>query len=485
VAASAGMVLARPESPLIPRCNEYSSPSPPFHSRYSISPVSSRDNSPFTGTRASVPTPNSDISPTQTTGWISNSPQKKKSPHFEREDTPLSLESVTSPRSSSSKKPHKLKRRRSSKPTPPLFSWRSKSKSPPVEELPPTPSPSVPIHHEEHYHLYDIGTRVTRPVTHNPRHSIASINSISGHVQRTPLKRIYPPPQKKDSPRLISPYSLCQVESCNHNNGTPTREQLLIKTLRRMTSDGNLSPTRSPGHRRNQSVPSFDNGIVPNSPATQMNGFTYETPSRPGEPTVWLVSERNTPQEEDKFASQARRRLEFGSSQHSRKTSTSSSYIQRMSSQSPPPSTIPERCESLNWDSESDPTYESMKMEQDERRRKSRISSLFDDTDIEKASIPDHKSPRTIVTMISHKDSEEDLDWGDTLSISNGHPNIKRRLPVSREAQDLSIPARTTSLTRSKSVPPVRPEASPERIAKHLSGIPLFFKIISNLFCSS
>jgi hypothetical protein len=459
------MVLARPESPLLRRYNEYSSPSPPSNSRFSISPESSRDNSPFTGNRASVATPNSDAPPIQTTGWINNSPQKRPTPHFEREDTPLSSESVTSPKSSG-KKPHKLKRRRSSKITPPLFSWRAKSKSPPVEELPPTPSPSVTAHNEEHYHLYDIGTRATRPPTNNPRHSIASINSISGHVQRTPLKRIYPPPQMKDSPRLISPHSLCQVQTCNH--GTPTREQLLINTLRRMTSDGQLSPTRSVGHRRNQSVPSFDNEII-NSPTPEhkMNGFGYETPSRSNDPTVWLVSEGNTPQVEDKFASQARRRLEF-SSQHSRKTSTSSSYAQRMSSQSPP-STIPERRESLNWDSESDPTYESMKMEQEEQKRKSRISSLFDDTDIEKASIPDHKSPRTIVTMLSGKNSEEDLDWGDALS--NGHPNIKQRLPISRDIQDLLIPARTTSLSRSKSVPPVRPEASPERIPKRLSGI--------------
>ena len=239
-----------------------------------------------------------------------------------------------------------------------------------------------------------------------------------------------------------------------------------------MTSDGNLSPTRSIGHRRNQSVPSFDNGI-PNSPPTQTNEFPYETPLRSRERTVWLVSERNTPSDEDKFASQARRRLEFGS-QHSRKTSTSSSYVQRMSSQSPPPSTIPERCESLNWDSESDPTYESMKAEQDERRRKSRISSLFDDTDIEKASIPDHKSPRTIVTILRGKDSEDDLDWGDTLPMSNGHPNLKNRLSMSRDVQDLYIPARTTSLSRSKSVPPARPETSPERNPKHLSGPSLY-----------
>src|SRR5438876_921811 len=154
------MVLARSESPYLRRYNEYSSPSPPVNSRFSISPESSRDNSPFTGNRASVATPNSDTPPTQTTGWINNSPQKR-SPHFEREDTPLSSESVTSPKSSG-KKPHKLKRRRSSKVSPPLFSWRAKSKSPPVEELPPTPSPSVTIHNEEHYHLYDIGTRVTR-----------------------------------------------------------------------------------------------------------------------------------------------------------------------------------------------------------------------------------------------------------------------------------------------------------------------------------
>jgi hypothetical protein len=112
-----------------------------------------------------------------------------------------------------------------------------------------------------------------------------------------------------------------------------------------------------------------------------------------------------------------------------------------------------------------------MKIEQDDQRQRQRISSLFDDTDIEKVSIPDHKGPRTIVTMLSGKNSEEDLDWGDTLPISNGHPNIKRRLPVSRDVQDLYIPARTTSLSRSKSVPPVRPEVSPERYPKRLSGI--------------
>ena len=461
------MVLARPESPLFRRCNEYSS-SPLVDSRYSISPTSIRDSSPLTDNR--VATPISDTPPpAETTGWINNSPQKKLSPHFEREDTPLSSESVTSP-VSSGRKPHKLKRRRSSKITPPLFSWRAKSKSPPVAELPPTPSPSVTNHHEDHYHLYDVGTRVTPITPHDPRQSIASLNSISGRAPRTPLKRIYPPPQVKDSPRLISPNSLCQVQSCN--NGTPSREQLLIKTLRRMTSDGQLSPTRSVGHRRNQSVPSFDNAL-PATPDRKPNGFAYETPLRPGDPTVWLVSGCDASQEDDEFASRARRRLEFGS-QHSRKTSSSSSYAQRMSSQSPP-STIPERYESLNWDSESDPTYESMKMEQDERLRKVRVSTLFDDTDIEKVIIPEHKSPRTVVTILPHKSSDDELDLGDRLSLSNGHPNIRRRLP-SWDVQNLHIPSRTTSLSRSKSVPPVRPEMSPEKYPKRLSGICLYIK---------
>jgi hypothetical protein len=449
------MVLARPESPLIRRHDGYSSPSSPLNSRRSESPVSSRGNSPFTGTRASLTTPNSDSLSMQTTGWINNSPQKMISPPYHREDTPLSSESVTSP-TSSGRKPHKLRRRRSSK-SPPLFNWRGKSKSPPIEESPPMPSPPpVTLNHEEHYHLYDIGTRTARPA--NKRQSIASIHSISGNIPRTPLKRIYPPPQKKDSPRLISPNSLCQVQSCN---GTPIKEQLLIKTLRRMTSDSNLSPSRSSGHRRNQSVPSFDVGTP--TPDRVTNGWT---PSRSTDPTVWLVSERNTPSE-DQFASQARRRLEFDS-QHTRKTSTSSSYIQRLSQS--PPAVIPERCDSLNWDSESDPTYESMKMD-DGQRRKARVSSVFDDTDIEKANIPDHKSPKTVVTMLSSKSSEEDLDWGDSLSISNGHPNLIRRMPTSTDVQNLHIPTRTTSLSRSKSVPPVRPDTSPERKSKRLSGI--------------
>src|SRR5206468_1649348 len=101
-----------------------------------------------------------------------------------------------------------------------------------------------------------------------------------------------------------------------------------------------LSPTRSVGHRRNQSVPSFDNAL-PAALDHKSNGFAYETPLRSGDPTVWLVSERDAAQEDDEFTSRARRRLEFGS-QHSRKTSSSSSYAQRMLSQSPP-STIPER----------------------------------------------------------------------------------------------------------------------------------------------
>ena len=480
MAASAGMVLARPESPLIRRNNDYGSPSPPLNSRNSISPISSRDNSPFPGTRAYVTTPNGDSPSSQTTGWVNNSPQKNSSPHFEREDTPLSMDSITSPVSSAGRKPQKLKRRRSSKPTPPFFGWRSKSKSPPVEEVAPTPSPPVMLNHEEHYHLYDIGTRTsTRPTPTNPRHSIASIHSVSGGNPRTPLKRIYPPPQKKDSPRLISPSSLCQVHACN---GSPAREeQLLIKALRR-TSDGNISPSRMNGHKRNQSVPSFDNELPATpTPDRQTNGFAYKTPSRSGEPTVWLVSERNTPQQET-FASQARRRLEFGS-QHARKSSGGSSYARRIASSSPPPETIPERCDSLNWDSEeSDPTYESMKMDQDSGRRKSRLSSIFDDADYEKAIIPDDKSPRTIVHVISDKTEDDDLDWDDSFPVSKGHANIKRRLPSSKEMAELHIPARTTSLSRSKSVPPTRPDPSPER-PKRLSGIShISSKTCINLF---
>jgi hypothetical protein len=463
VAASTGMVLARPESPLVGRYSEYSSPSPPLNSRNSVSPLSSQDSSPFTGTRASVTTPNTDTHSIQTTGWVNTSPQKKTSPPHQREDTPLSSASVNST-GSSGRKPHKLKRRRSSK-TPPLFGWRAKSKSPPVEEAPPTPPP-VTIHHEEHYHLYDIGTRVTRH-TPNPRHSIASIRSISGSSPRTPLKRIYPPPQKKDSPRLISPNLLCQVESCN---GTPQKEPLLISTLRRMTSDGSMSPSRRSGHRRNQSVPSFDTGD-PNTPTPlhKTNGFVYDTPSRSREPTVWLVSDRNTPSKEEKFGSQVNRRLDFGS-QHTRKTSGGSSYAGRMSSQSPP-ATIPERCDGLDWDSESDPTYESMKMEQDPHTPKARISSVFDETDSEKANIPDHKAARTVVRVLPNKTSEEDLDWGDMSSPSKGRSILTRRMPSSMDVRELHIPTRTTSLSRSKSVPPIRPDASPERVPKRLSGI--------------
>ena len=463
------MVLARPEFPLIRRNKDNGSPSSPLNSRNSTSPESSRDYSPFPGTRAFVTTPNGDSPTAQTTGWINNSPQKNSpSPHFAREDTPLSMDSIASPTSSSAgRKPQKLKRRRSSKPTPPFFGWRSKSKSPPVESAPPTPSPPVALNHEEHYHLYDIGTRTSaRPTPTNPRHSIASIHSISVNNPRTPLKRIYPPPQIKDSPRLISPNSLCQVRACN---GSPAREeQLFLKNLRR-TSDGNISPSRMNPHRRNQSVPSFDNELPATpTPDRQTNGFPYKNPSR-GDPTIWLVSERNTPQQ-DIFASQARRRLEFGS-QHSRKTSGGSSYAQRMASSSPPPEPIPERCDSLNWDSEeSDPTYESMKMEQDSGPRKSRLSSIFDDSDFEKAIIPEHKSPRTIVHLLSDKPDNDDLDWEYSYPVSNGHPNVKRRLPSSKEMAELHIPARTTSLSRSKSVPPMRPDPSPDR-PKRLSGI--------------
>jgi hypothetical protein len=450
------MVLARPESSLLRRNDVHSPSSSPLTSRYSASPMSSRDHSPFPDGRASLTTPNGGSPSIQTTGWINDSPQKKQSPTPHRAGTPLSIESGVST-SSSGKKPTKLRRRPSTK-SPPFFGWRSKSKSPPVEEAPSSP---LTINHEEHYHLYDIGTRETRPS--NARQSIASINQLSPNNPRTPLKRIYPPPQKKDSPRLVSPNSLCQVQSCS---GTPSPEQLRIKTLRRMTSDGNLSPTRSSGHKRNQSVPSFDSG-KPNTPSPEhdTNGWGYNTPSRTGEEkTVWLVSERDTPHE-DKFASQARRRLEFDS-KHARGTSVSS-LSQRISSQSPPP-VIPERCDSLNWDSESDPTYESMKT--DPGGRKARISSVFDDTDFDRAIIPDHKSPRTVVTMLPRKDSADDLDWGDDLSLSNGHPNLTRRLPMSSEVDILNIPARKSSLSRSKSVPPNRPEASPDRLTKRLSG---------------
>jgi len=314
--------------------------------------------------------------------------------------------------------------------------------------------------------LYDIGTQVSSSRSPNPRQSIASISSVSGNISRTPLKRIYPPPQKKDSPRLISPSSLCQVQVCS---GTPTKEQLLIKTLRRMTSDGELSPTRANGHRRNQSVPSFDR-VNPNTPTpeNERNAWAYGTPLRDTEDTtVWLVSD--TPQE-DRFGSQARRRLQFDSG-HVRQASNGSAHGQRISSQSPPP-TIPERCDSLNWDSESDPTYESMKTEQSSQSRKARISSLFDDSDFDKVSIPEHKSPKTVVTLLSRKEYDDDLDWGDdSFSISKGHPNLTRRLPRSSDVDILDIPARKSSLSRSKSVPPSRPDASPERKTKRLSGI--------------
>lgn len=466
------MVLARPESPLIRRNDVYSPSSSPLNSRYSSSsPMSSREHSPYPDNRAHISSPPNDNegSPlTQTTGWINNSPQKNGSPFLGR-DSPLS-DSVSSPPVSSGRKPHKLKRRKSSSRTstpPTFFGWRSKSKSPPIEEENPPSSP-VTINHDEHYHLYDIGTHASK--SPNPRQSIASISSVTGHVSsRTPLKRIYPPPQKKDSPRLISPSALCQVQVCS---GTPTKEQLLIKTLRRMGSDGELSPTRSNGHRRNQSVPSFDNKTNPNSPTRidGRNGWAYGTPLREKEDsTVWLV--QDTPQEDDKFGSQARRRLQFDSG-HTRHGSNGSAYNQRISSQSPPP-TIPERCDSLNWDSESDPTYESMKTEQSFQSRKARISSLFDDSDFDKVSIPEHKSPKTVVNLLSRKEYDDDLDWGDdTFSISRGHPNLTRRLPRSSDVDILDIPARKSSLSRSKSVPPSRPDASPERKAKRLSGIP-------------
>jgi hypothetical protein len=469
VAASTGMVLARTESPQQRNINNFSSPASPPRQRFSVSPFSSRENSPYPGDAYG--------DDDNTTGWINNSPQKRMSVHFSREQTPFSTKSATTPASSSSsKKPHKLKRRKSSKVSPPLFGWM-RSKSPtPVDQGPSTPSPamtsSAVMHHDEdHYHLYDAGTRETRPAISNPRYSIASIHSIAANTPRTPLKRIYPPPQKKDSPRLISPHNLCQTASCNTSrHGTPSsRETPLIKTLRRRTSDSQMSPTRSGGHRRNQSVPSFDNVASP-SPTpdhTRTNGYTYETPSRR---TVWLVDERPTTDEKS-FGSQARRRLEF--QHHSRKTSESSSYAQRLTSQSPP-SPIPERRTSLNWDSDSDPTYESMKTDHEDSRRKSRLSSLFDDTDIEKASIPDHKSPRTIVTILSRENSQDDLDWGDELPISNGRPpNIVPRLPLSKDVRDIVVPTRSTSLTRSKSVPPVRPDPSPERIPKRLSGTAL------------
>ena len=448
------MVLARPE---INRHVEYSPSSPP-NPRDSASPASTRTASPLTGPRAFAAPPNGDTR-NETTGWISNSPQKKTSPVYHREDTPLSSESVPSPNSSSSRKPRKL-RRRSSK-TPPLVFWRSKSKSPPVEEIPPTPSPPVTVQQDEqHYHLYDIGTRASRYVA-NPRYSIASIHSLSGHnTPRTPLRRIYPPPQTKDSPRLISPNSLCQAPSCN---GTPQKEELLIKALRRRTSDGSLSPSRDKGHRRNQSVPSFD-PHTPTRSDNHTNGYAYQTPSRSEGRTIWLVSENETSQENDEFGSQASRRLEFGS-RHMRKSSRSSSYRDRVSSQSPVPATIPERCESLNWDSESDPTYESMKVEQDFRSGKPRLSSLFDETDFEKAVIPDHKSPTTLVRILSDNASE-DLDWGDPLPTSNGHPNLKWRLPARMDLHTVNIPARSTSLSRSKSMSHPRPEASSERIPK-------------------
>jgi len=473
------MVLARKESPQQQRNDNFSSPSSSAPTnRFSVSPFSSRENSPYPGTEHGD-------REASTTGWISNSPQKRQSVHFSRNQTPVSSKSASTPESSSSRKPHKLKRRRSSKVSPPLFGWMSRSKSPtPVDQIPLTPSPAVtssPVtHEEEHYHLYDIGTRETRPVLGNPRYSIASIHSITANTPRTPLRRIYPPPQKKDSPRLISPHNLCQTASCSASqHGTPpSREQLMIKTLRRMTSDEQMSPTRSSGHRRNQSVPSFDNVASPSRTPdhTRSNGYTYETPSRPT--TVWLVDE--TPTTGDRsFGSQARRRLEF---QHGRKTSASSSFAQRLVSQSPP-SPIPERQASLNWDSEgSDPTYESMKMENDDTRRKSRLSSLFDDTDIEKASIPDHKSPCTIVKILSRESSQDDLDWSESLLMSNGcHPNIKPRLPKSKGVRDVMVPARSTSLSRSNSVPPLRPEPSPERLPKRLSGTIPEISMISKL----
>jgi len=454
VAASTGMVLARPESPLTRRHDVYSSSTPsPLNSRYSVSPSSSRDHSPYIPHRASPSTP-TDASPT--TGWINDSPQKMSSSRTRR-DTPLSAES-NSPRTSSGRKPHKLKRRKSSKPSPPLFGWRSKSKSPPAVEEHPLSSGT--INNEEHYHLYDIGKRAT-PTTHtNRRESLASIHSISPNSPRTPLKRIYPPPQKEDSPRLISPNALCQVQTCHT---TPAKETPLIKTLRRRTSDTNLSPTRSPGHKRNQSVPSFDSG-KPKSPSPEpdagTNVWPYTRPIRSNEKTLWLVSEDIS--QDEKFASHARRKLEFDT----RRVSNA-----RLS-QSPP--LIPERCDSLNWDSDSDPTYESMKTE-NESRRKTRLSSVFDETEFERADIPEHKSPRTVVRMLSG-DEEDDLDWGDTISLAKGHQNTTRRLPKNSEVDALSIPSRGASLSRSKSVPPSRPDMSPQRSeksVKRLSGMPV------------
>jgi len=460
------MVLARPESPLIRRNDGHTSASSPLsNSRYSISPSSTREQSPYTPHRASASPPNHD---SPTTGWINNSPQKKSSPPRTREDTPLSLDSL-SPPTSSGRKPHKLKRRKSSRPTPPLFGWRSKSKSPPpVEEFP--SSPLMMINHDrekevqEHYHLYDIGTRVadTR-ITSNPRQSIVSINALSPHSPRTPLKRIYPPPQTKDSPRLISPNSLCQNQTCH--GSSPVKEVSLIKTLRRRTSDTSLSPTRSPGHKRHQSVPSFDSG-KPKSPSPEPNetnnSWKYHTPARNGDKTVWLVSDEFPPAEE-KFGSQARRKLEFDTRRTSGRLSSSQSPP-------PPPPTIPERCDSLNWDSDSDPTYESMRTEEDSRQ-KTRLSSVFDETELAMADIPEDKSPRTVVRILSRSEDEE-LDWGDTFSVSKGHPNIvARRLPKTNDVEVLNIPNRTTSLSRSKSVPPSRPsDASPQRSIKRMSG---------------
>jgi hypothetical protein len=459
------MVLARPESPLLRRQSGVSStPSSQVNSRLSLSPfASSRENSPYPIHRVSISPSNGSSPLSQSTGWINNSPQKASSPlPYHREGTPLSTSELLSSPTSSGKKPAKLRRRQSSKSPGPFFGWRGKSKSPPIEALP-TPQPAnVTVHEdEEHYHLYDAdATRLTTTTrSFNPRHSIASMHSIAaGNTPRTPLKRIYPPPQQKDSPRLISPNSLCQVPVCN---GTPPREQLLLRTLRRMTSEGNLSPTRSPGHRRGQSVPSIDS--VNNTPTRDTQAWTNGTSSRK-ERTVWLVDEDN-PTQEDKFGSEARRRLDF-SPETTRPPSTSS-YKQRMS-QSPAP--IPERCDSLNWDSESDPTYDSMKTEESCQPRKSRLSSVFDDSELEMVTIPEDKVPDTKVTLLSRDNSLEDLDWGESPPRLNGHPNIKRRLPTSAEMKDLYIPERSTSLSRSKSVPPQRPNPSPEK-TKRLSGI--------------
>src|ERR1700738_2590292 len=199
------MVPARPES-IVRHHDMFSSPSSLLNSRYSATPSPSQGHSLH---RASITTPNGESVPNQTTGWVNNSPQKKLSPPRSEAESP-SPESVKSA-ASSDRKPAKL-RRRSTK-SPPFFGWRGKSKSPPAED---TPSRPVTITPAEHYHLYDGELRGTRP--YNPRHSIASLHS-PGNVPRTPLKRIYPPPQRKDSPRLISPTSLCQVSSCN---GTPS-----------------------------------------------------------------------------------------------------------------------------------------------------------------------------------------------------------------------------------------------------------------------